>query len=147
MGSAMRNPKLPVRIVRQGETLKATSSIDSLYESGQNIRHKLDYIECDYRALVKILRELYSTAKSAQRFDPRIVWLIGDYVISFFSRLDALGFYLVNQNETIAHDISISKSSMQRILSFRKRFSSISFVDPSIPWSRYRDKKVPLKWT
>lgn len=138
----MNTTKFPVKIVKDGGSLKVTTSVDSLYENRRNIRHELDYIQNDYLSLTKVLRELHSRSRTIQKSDPRTFWLIGDYVISFLQRLDSLGFYLVKQNETIARDISISESSIKKILSFRKRFPFISLVDPAIPWSQYRGNKI-----
>ncbi|MBM4175554.1 MAG: hypothetical protein FJ213_05190 [Ignavibacteria bacterium] len=143
----MTIPKLPIRIIKQGGNLKATTSVDTLYDNRKSIRQELGYIEQDYGSLVRVLRELLTSSKSAQKSDPRILWLIGDYLLSFFERLDSLGFYLVKQNETVARDISTSESSIEKILSFRRRFSFISLVDSSIPWSQYRENKVPIKQT
>lgn len=138
----MNNQKLPLKIAKHGGTIKATTLVDTLYENRRNIRHELDYVEHDYTALTNVLRELHSHSKTARKYDPRSFWLIGDYIISFLQRLDSLGYYLVKQNETIARDISISESSLEKILSFRKRFPFISLVDPTIPWSQYRENKV-----
>jgi len=138
----VNSTKFPVKIVKHGASFKVTTSVDSVYENRRNIRHELDYIEHDYFALIKVLHELHSRSKITQKSDPRSFWLIGEYVISFLQRLDSLGFYLVKQNATIARDISMSESSIEKILSFRKRFPFISLIDPAIPWSQYRDNKV-----
>lgn len=138
----MNSPKFPIKILKHSSSFKVTTSVDSVYDNRRNIRQELEYIQHDYLALTKVLRDLYSRTRTTKKSDPRTFWLIGDYVISFFQRLDSLGFYLVKQNETIARDISMSVSSIEKILSFRKRFPFISLVDPAISWSQYRENKV-----
>lgn len=138
----MTGPKLPLIIVRHSGKLKATTSVDTLYNERKNIRHELDFIEKDYNLLTKILKDIYSFTKLHKKPDPRYFWLIGENIISFLRRLDSMGYYLVKQNATIARDISISESSLKKILSFRKRFLSVSSIDSTIPWSKYRENKV-----
>ncbi len=138
----MTNPKLPLIIVRQSDKLKATTSVDTLYDDRKKIRHDLDFIERDYTLLTKTIKEIHSSSKLRKKSDPRDYWLIGEYIISFLQRLDSLGFYLNKQNATIARDTSTSESSIEKILSFRRRFPSISSIDPAIPWSHYRANKV-----
>lgn len=138
----MTSPKLPLRIVKQSGKLKATTSVDTLYDDRKNIRHELDFIERDYTLLTKTLKEIHSSSKLSKKSDPRDFWLIGEYIISFLQRLDSIGFYLLKQNATIARDTSMSESSIEKILSFRRRFPSISSIDPVIPWSQYRENKV-----
>lgn len=138
----MTVPKRPVRIVYQSGSLKATTSVEAVYDTQRNISRELWFIENDYSALINILRGLYSSVKSNTKADPRIFWLIGDYVLSFFQRISSLGFYLLKQNETIARDISISESSMKKIVSFRRRYNLISSVDTSVSWSKYRENKA-----
>lgn len=136
--------KFPLRIIDQSNQFKAATSISKLKEKSGNIRQELSYLESDYTILIKTLRETMSRYFGSKRLDPRFYWLVGDYVINFVKRIEDLGYYLLQQNQTLAKSMGISQSSLKKILSFRKRFPKISLVKPGIPWAKYRDNKVPI---
>jgi hypothetical protein len=83
-------------------------------------------------------------SSESKKLDPRVFWLVGDHILNFVKRIDDLGYYLLQQNQTLSKSTGISQSSLRKILSFRKRFSTISLVNPGISWAKYRDNKVPL---
>jgi len=136
--------KFPIKIVPSKEgRFKATTSIEKIGDVSKNVRQELGYVETDYIILIDTIHR-FLVISSKKKADPRLFWLIGDNIIRFFERLDDIGFYLMHQNYTLARDMGISESSIKKILSFRKRFSRISSVNPAIHWAKYRDNKVPL---
>ena len=140
--------KFPLKIVKDklNNRHKAATSIDKLNDETKNIQQELSFIETDYTILLSNILGLLSEAamRSKKKADPRLYWLIGENIIRFIERLDDLGFYLLRQNKTFAADIGISESSIGRIISFRKKFSKISSLDPKISWSKYRDNKAAM---
>ncbi len=141
--------KFPLKIIKDklNSRHKAATSIDKLNDETKNIQQELSFIETDYTILLSDIRGLLSESamRSKKKADPRLYWLIGENIIRFIERLDDLGFYLLGQNKTFAVDIGISESSIGKIISFRKRFSKISKLDPKISWSKYRDNKATKK--
>ena len=136
--------KFPLRIIEGNNQFKAATSIDKLKENSSNIRQELSYLELDYTILVKTVRKTMSMSSESKKLDPRVFWLVGDHILNFVKRIDDLGYYLLQQNQTLSKSMGISQSSLRKILSFRKRFSTISLVNPEISWAKYRDNKVPL---
>ena len=140
--------KFPLKIVKDklNNRHKAATSIDKLNDETKNIQQELSFIETDYTILLSNILGLLSEAamRSKKKADPRLYWLIGENIIRFIERLDDLGFYLLGQNKTFAAYIGISESSIGRIISFRKKFSKISSLDPKISWSKYRDNKAAM---
>jgi hypothetical protein len=136
--------KSPIKIMVSKENrFKATTSLDKIGDNSKNIRQELSYVETDYTILIDTIHRFLAVS-SKKKADPRLFWLIGENIFRFFERLDEIGFYLMQQNRTLARDIGISESSTKKILSFRKRFSRISLINPAIHWTKYRDNKVPL---
>jgi len=139
--------KFPLKIVisdQQKNRFKATTSIDKLNEKSRNIRQELTYLENDYTVLIKTIRDTIAVSSQNRRVDPCLYWLVGDNIIRFLERIDDIGFYLMQQNRTLARDIGVSESSIKKIVSFRRRFSKLSMVNPTISWAKYRDNKVPV---
>ena len=136
--------KFPLRIIydQQKKQIKFATSIDKLYKKSANIRQELAYLEKDYSILIKSIRDTVST--KSKKIDPRLYWLMGDSIVRFLERIDDIGFYLLNQNKTLARDIGVSETSIKKIMAFRKRFKKLSKVNPAIPWAKYRDNKVPV---
>jgi hypothetical protein len=139
--------KSPLKILEQDNQFKATTSISLLRDKSSSIRQNLSYLELDYATLVKTVRDTLMAVRSNtdKKKDPRIYWLIGDYIIAFLRRINDLGYYLVRQNQTLGKSIGISRTSVGKILSFRIRFSSIAIVNSAIPWAKYRENKVSVR--
>ena len=123
----------------------AATSLSKLSEKSANVRQELEFVERDYSVLIRSSRDTIEMSSEKKRVDPRLLWLVGDNIIRFLERIDDLGFYLIQQNKTLARDIETSESSIKKIVSFRMRFPTLSTVDPAIPWARYRDNKVPVQ--
>lgn len=139
--------KFPLKIVigdQQKNQFKATTSIDKLNERPGNIRQELTYLEQDYTIVIKTIRDTIAVSSQSRRVDPRLYWLVGDDIIRFLERIHDIGFYLMQQNSTLARDIGVSGSSIKKIVSFRRRFPKLSMVNSAIPWAKYRDNKVPV---
>ncbi len=138
--------KFPIKIIENKNRLSATTSIDQLQEKKKNIRQDLSYIETDYNTLISTVKSLLLKSEKSKndKKDPRIYWLIGEYISVFLKRIDHLDYYLLLQNKTLGKSIGVSESSIEKIMSFYKKFTSIALVDPSLPWSKYRENKVPV---
>ena len=137
--------KFPLRIIKNKDNkCKAVTSIDKINDKDRNIQQELSYIESDYEILICAAKRLLSGIEEnpKKKTDPRLYWLIGENINGFIKRIDALGFYLLKQNKTLADDIGLSESSTGKIISFRKRLPDISTVDPKTAWSKYRDNKI-----
>lgn len=140
--------KFPIKILisnHQKGRFKVTTSIDNISKSNINIRQELAYLESDYSVLMKTIQDTIAFSSKGKKTDPRLYWLIGEYINRFLERIDDMGYYLIKQNSTIARDIGVSESSIKKIVSFRNRFSKLSMVNPTIPWVKYRNNKVPVE--
>jgi len=137
--------KFPIRIINTPAAgrFKMTTSIGRLEKNSRNVGQELAFLEKDYFLLIKTVKDAATSTYQNRRVDPRIYWLIGDGILRFLERVDDLGFYLVNQNDTLARDTNIAKSTIGRIISFRRRFPKLSMVNAAIPWTEYANNKVP----
>ncbi len=137
--------RFPLRILEQDGRYKATTSVIELQSKSRRIRQDMGYIEFDYTVMVKAIRNIWKEARhrKGKKADPRTYWLVGEYMYLFLDRIDSLGYYLVNQNETLGKSIGFSETSVRRIIAFRRRFPDIVRVDPGVPWAEYRENKVP----
>jgi hypothetical protein len=139
--------KFPIRIVQdenEQRPFKAATSIDSLRVPTRNVRQELNYVEADYTILIRNVRDTLSISSKNRSKDPRLYWLVGDAILRFLDRMNELELYLAHQNRTLARETGLSRSSIEKILSFRRRFPRLSMVDPTITWARYREKKLPV---
>ncbi|MFH0796070.1 MAG: hypothetical protein V2A65_03325 [Candidatus Omnitrophota bacterium] len=136
--------KLPLKILIQKDRFKAATSLEILGGESRNIRQDLAYIEKDYSLLIKSIQEVIAVATQNRRVDPRLYWLVGDNIVRFLERIDNLGFYLVQQTSVLARSVATSESFLQTLISFRLRFSNIFLVNPAIPWTKYKENKVPV---
>lgn len=137
--------RLPVRILEQNGRIKATTSVSQLKSKSGSIRQDMGYIEFDYSVTTKVVENIWKGIQEhkGKKVDPRVYWLAGDYMLVFLRRIDSLGYYLVDQNETLGKSIGFSETSVRRIIAFRRRFPDIARVDPAISWVKYRENKMP----
>ncbi len=137
--------RLPLRILEQDGRYKATTSVIELQSKSRRVRQDMGYVEFDYAVMVKAIQDIWKEAqdRKGKKADPRVYWLVGDYMYLFLHRIDNLGYYLVDQNETLGKSIGFSETSVRRVIAFRRRFPNIARVDPGIPWAEYRENKVP----
>ncbi len=139
------NDKYPLRItVGDGadQRFKLSTTISKIDRSSKNVRSELAYLADDYHILVQAVRECLAEASPGAKADPRLIWLAGDHLTNFLSRIDDLGFYLVRQNDTLARDMGVPALAVQKVLAFRKRCLKLSMVDPAVPWEEVQKKKT-----
>lgn len=105
----------------------------------------MGYVEFDYTVMVYAIQNIWKEVRHRKnkKADPRVYWLAGDHMHLFLDKIDSLGFYLVDQYETLGKSIGFSETSVRRIIAFRRRFPDIVRVDPAVPWAEYRENKVP----
>jgi len=137
--------KFPIRVLVADESkdqFRMTTSIARLADGSRSVRSELAYLEADYTILIGAVRRSLASASQKHRADPRLMWLAADHMSNFLARLDDTGFYLLRQNDTLARHLGVSAPSIRKLLSFRRRFPRVSMVDPTVPWSMYRDNRV-----
>jgi hypothetical protein len=74
------------------------------------------------------------------RIDPLLFWEVGDCILEYLRDERLRGNFVLN--DVYAHlsrDLSLSTSSLEKILTFRRRFASKDLVDSSKGWTYYRD--------
>jgi len=137
--------KFPVTIIKSNDSerpFKVATLLDKVIDTSKNIRQDLTFWEFDYATLINTILYMKRLIQESKEKDPRMYWRLGDEIITFFERLESCGFYLANQDKTLARDTGFPLSSIKKIIAFRRRFSNLSLVDPTISWAKYRDNKV-----
>ncbi len=137
----------PIRIFRGDNTerpFKISTAMEVMQNVSRNIQKELSFMEQDYAIVIETVKNILALCSKQRDKSSRLYWRIGHELSGFLHRIDNLGFYLLNQNETFARDIGIGKSSVDKIIAFNKRFENIYWVDPSIQWGKYRNNKVPM---
>jgi len=125
--------------------IRATTSVERLAQPSRGVERDLRAVELDYAVTLAAVKEaLAQAARPEHRHDPRAYWLAGGAILSLVDRMSENGFYLVRQNATLARDLGLAEVSVRKVVAFRRRFPRISDVDPSIPWAKYRDNRVPV---
>ena len=123
----------------------ATTSIDRALDDAESLHAELRCIEIDYRTTLAGVRQALASAGTGKDLDPRAFWFAGKCLVEFVERLESHGFYLVGKNETPARHLSMSKSSVWKMMAFYRRYPDVFKIDLSIPWSVYRDNKEHQK--
>lgn len=122
----------------RGRPVRAAASLKVLESISEPLDKALELIELDYTALIAALHVLIEKRRKGEKVDPRRYWIGGDLIFQFRARLKAMGFYLVGEAETLGRDLDRSKTFMQRLTTFRRRYPQISDVDPRVSWTAVR---------
>jgi hypothetical protein len=97
------------------------------------------YQEMIHRCKVKL--DVVTQQKTKKRgIDPLLFWEIGDYILQYLQAERSLGQFALNDIYAhLSRDLSLSTSSLEKILTFRRRFATKNSVDSSKGWTYYRD--------
>jgi len=125
----------------KGERIRASTSVDRALTDARSLEADLRCIELDYGITLAAVRQALTAAASGRRRDPRAFWFAGKHLTDFMGRLELRGFYLVDKNKTPARHLGLSRASVEKMLAFCRRYADPFAIDPSVPWSRYRDNK------
>lgn len=132
-----------LEVTGSGETVqaRATTSIELALDGGKSLQAALRSIETDYLVTLTAVKSVLASAGASTSRDPRFYWFVGLLLTQFIERLEAHGFYLVGKNRTPAKHVGMSATSVQSMMSFYRRYPDPYKIDPSLPWSAYRDRK------
>jgi hypothetical protein len=132
---------LELKKTDKGLEVRATTSIERALENAKWLEAELRCIELDYQVTLSAVKGALSWGNKGRFNDPRAFWFVGKYLGEFVGRLESHGFYLVGKNTTPAKHLGISKSSIEKMIAFYRRYADPFKIDVSVPWSRYRDNK------
>jgi hypothetical protein len=118
--------------------------VESILNSSNRLDELLFNVEKGYTRTVQECRELLKKSISEKRANSEVYWAIGESILKFMRSLENTPFYLRNQCTFFARDLGLSQTSIWKIIRFRKRFPEKDLIDPTIPWSLYREGKVKL---
>ena len=138
---------LDVRATDRGVEVKAAASIGRAFEGAKSLQAELRCIEIEYASVLAAASGALASAGKGRLRDPRAFWFAGKYLCEFIGRLESNGFYLVEKNVTLAKHLAISRASVEKIMSFLRRYKDPLEIDTSVPWSAYRDNKEHLRRT
>jgi len=105
---------------------KASLPVESIFNSSSKFDELLAYVERKYTQTIRECKELLKRSTFQKRAN---------------SKADT-PFYLRNQCAFFARDLGLSQTSIWKIIRFRKKFPKKDLIDPTIPWSLYREGKV-----
>jgi len=114
---------------------------DRAVQDAQVLQTELRCVELDYQTTLAAVKEALALAGSGRTRDPRAYWFAGKYLADFIARMERAGFYVVGKNTTPAEHLGVSRASVEKMMHFYRRYPDPLKIDPSVPWSVYRDHK------
>ncbi|RLE07918.1 hypothetical protein DRZ78_02155 [Candidatus Aerophobetes bacterium] len=123
---------------------KASLPVESIFNSSSKFDELLAYVERKYTQTIRECKELLKRSTFQKRANSKVYWIIGDSILKFMRSLEDTPFYLRNQCAFFARDLGLSQTSIWKIIRFRKKFPKKDLIDPTIPWSLYREGRVEL---
>lgn len=132
---------LEIEDTTAGQRVRATTAIERVLEGAASLQAELRCIEVDYKTTLAAVREALAAAGKGRNNDPRAYWFAGKHLTDFIARLETHGFYLVEKNIAPARHLGISRASVEKMMAFYRRYPDPFKIDPSVPWSRYRDNQ------
>jgi hypothetical protein len=111
-----------------------------------DVDHKLSLFTEEYlAALSKCKEELHRVEeekRKKRRVNPLHFWRIGDSLQPYLGRQSHQdSFVLRGPYSHFARDLSISKSTLQKAVTFRRRFDSPETIDTARGWDYYREAR------
>lgn len=91
----------------------------------------LKCIETDYIITLHAARAALAEARQHRKRNVYAFWFAGKLIGDFLSRLSSRDLYLRRQNATLASHLSVSVSTLGRIMAFYRRHADPFGIDPS----------------
>ena len=137
--------KVPVEILKlKGpdgiERFKAIISFqDAIADTSQS--GKLIQIQDEYAKRIAQLQNLWQTIEKNREnmANSQNQWKLADMINSLIEFVVSEGYFLTNAVEALSRDVGMSKSQLNYLRKFRKRYLSIDQVSEKINWSKYRE--------
>jgi hypothetical protein len=111
--------------------------------SQPDMRGQLNAFAARYQEMIdrcKMKLDIVAQQKTKKRgIDPLLFWEIGDYILQYLQEERSLGEFALNDIYAhLSRDLSLSTSSLEKILTFRRRFATKNSVDSGKGWTYYR---------
>lgn len=112
-----------------------------------DVDHKLSMFTEEYLAtLSRCKEELHRIQEEKRgkrgRVNPLHFWRIGDFLLPYLGKQPHQdSFVLRDPYGHFARDLSVSKSTLQKAVTFRRRFESPDAIDITKGWDYYREAK------
>ena len=137
--------KVPVEILKVKnpdgtEKYKAVISFhDAIADTSQS--EKLIRVQDEYSKLIRQLKESWKKVEKNRKSmsDSKNQWKFSDMIYSLVTFVENQGYVLTNTVEALSRDVGMSKSQLNYLRKFRKRYPSIDLVSDRINWSKYRE--------
>lgn len=146
----MDKPKIPVQIstVKDAEgqehRIPTVPLSEVLYgASSSSYKDELAAFGKLYEELVESCKEILTVIqmekKILKRVNPLLLWALGDRINSFLNKSQKSPFYLAGLYSHLSRELSLSGSSLEKIVAFRRKFNKSLDVDANKSWKYYRD--------
>jgi len=148
----MTNRPIPVELSRiktadNKEQLVPKVTLGDFASQGSSqpdMRGQLNAFAARYQEMIdrcKSKLDMVSQQKAKRTIvDPLLFWEIGDCILQYLQDERLIGKFALNDvYGHLSRDLSLSTSSLEKIMTFRRRFASKDLVDSSKGWTYYRD--------
>lgn len=110
------------------------------------VEHRLSMFTKEYIAALsrckEQLRYIEKEKREKGRVNPLHFWYVGDSLIPYLSgQPQQDSFVLHEPYHHFARDLSVSKSTLEKAVTFRRRFGSPQAVDTTKSWDYYRESR------
>ena len=112
-----------------------------------DVDHKLSMFTEEYLATLSRCKEELRHVEEEKRgkrggVNPLHFWRIGDFLLAYLGRQPHQDFLVLRDPYGhFARDLSVSKSTLQKAVTFRRRFESPEAIDTAKGWDYYREAK------
>jgi len=112
--------------------------------SQPDMRSQLNAFAARYQEMIDQCRTRLDSVSQQKaqkaKVDPLLFWEIGNYILRYLQDERLRGEFALNDiYGHLSRDLPLSTSSLEKILTFRRRFASKDLVDSSKGWTYYRD--------
>lgn len=137
--------KIPVEILKLKnpdgvERYKAVISFQhAISDTSQS--EKLIQIQNEYSQRIAQLQKIWKEVEKDRKSmaNSKNQWKQADIIESLVKFVEGQGYFFTNIVEALSRDVGMSKSQLNYLRKFRKRYPSIDLVSDRINWSKYRE--------
>jgi len=137
------NQKIGITFQESNSKIIASISVDELEKTPENISELLNKVTEIYLTYIKEMKEIVTTNKrlrSQKKEVPAyLMWNFGDKIFQLIRDLEEKNFELQSLYECLRRDLDVSRTTLKRVVSFRRYLIDGKKIPQELNWSKLKD--------
>jgi len=134
--------KIGVVFGKNNEKIIPSISIEDVDEMPENInvllKNAADLYNDSILKMKLIVSENIKLRKSKKQVPARLMWNFGNEIFNLIDKLGEINFRFDNLYQSLIRDLSVSDTTLERVITFRRYTNDPSLIPANINWGKLK---------